>query len=199
MQFKLKFAFTLVLVMTAQAVAAGEKVIYLQMGEFPSVERIQNKERAQLEKTLKELPENVQKWAAYKNARISYVVEQHWVGLIEENPCASSPIRVELIAGKLISAKYAVNAGKCKKGQTVSKSIIKKYNLLLRPEEFFSRAGDAKSQLACYSNKAENCMPASLSVTYDEKYGIPRIMNDGSDLTYDYAWSLEVADFNIVE
>lgn len=171
----------------------NEDLIYVQTSEFPSVIRIKQNERAELEKSISGLEENKRKWKKYANLKISYVIEQHTKSLVAPPVCANLPIRVTLASGNPVSVIYASSDEKCKEGDAVSQHAINEYQLLISPADLFGRIEKAKEQLSCYSNATKECRQSSLSVVYDNKYGLPVEMTNGSALVMDDGWSLKVS------
>jgi hypothetical protein len=187
----------------AQSYASGkEEIVYLNLGPTDLdrwMDSILKKEQQELEKSLLELPANKVKWNNVSNSKITYIVKQKLVGVIEQDPCETLPIRVILRNGNLISARYTESGGTCSAGQSVKPILLKGKNLYITPKQLFGRIEDAKEQLKCYlKHHAGYCNRSSLKVNYSEQYGLPLHMEDHDYFTSDYFWSLEVSELEVL-
>ena len=187
--------------LSCKVVIAKEEVVYLNLGPTDLdrwMESVLKKEQKILEKSIFELPANEAKWEAISKTTITYIVTQKSIGVSEQDPCATLPIKVTLINGNFISAKYTQSGGTCLLGQSVKVKFWRENNLYITPNEIFGRIEKAKEQLKCYlPNHEKYCNRSSLKVVYSEKYGLPLNMEDQDAFTYDYFWSLEVLDLEV--
>lgn len=179
-----------------------EGIVYLNLGPTDLdrwMESVLKDERKILEKSLFELPSNKIKWSSVSRSQVSYVVTQKFVSIGEQDPCETLPIRVVFKDGKFLSAKYTQSGGKCLRGQSVKPKIWKDSHLYITPSEIFGRVEEAREQLKCYiPNHADYCRRSSLKVSYSEKYGIPLSMEDQDYFTFDYFWSLQVSELEVL-
>jgi hypothetical protein len=156
-------------------------------------------ERASLERVINDYPKYKAKWESQRHITLTYTVTQKTVGLITPHDCEELPILVRVVDGRLAKATYATSGGRCRAGENVGRVRARANHQYLTPAEFFERVAEAKKQLKCYLiGGPPACMPTTLRVTYDDRFGFPVKMEDYSEAVADFYWSLEVSDIRVV-